>query len=241
MPLGTIASITVSLREVGFTQRGAFHPSADDDVPDIKNNEPTLTLVLAGNVGPAMWERFTSERDPTIDLLDEWSEDVIGKVAKLHGGKAFFPFHEPYLPFQRWAQRAEACYASPLGMFIHSEYGLWHGYRGALAFPEKLQLPAVQNSPNPCISCEMKPCLGACPVGAFRTYESDAACIKANYNVSACVKHLGLPIGNDCMQLGCRARRACPEGISARYKPEQANFHMRAFLRASRIKEGSNI
>ena len=26
------------------------------------------------------------------------------------------------------------CHASPLGLLIHPDYGLWHGYRGALLF-----------------------------------------------------------------------------------------------------------
>ncbi len=34
------------------------------------------------------------------------------------------------------------------------------------------------------------------------------------------------------MDLGCRARRACPVGREYFYDPEQAAFHMRAFLDA---------
>jgi hypothetical protein len=34
------------------------------------------------------------------------------------------------------------------------------------------------------------------------------------------------------MSAGCRARRACPVGAEHAYGPEQANFLMRAFLRA---------
>jgi hypothetical protein len=49
------------------------------------------------------------------------------------GAVGLFPFQKPHLPLQRWAKRAESCHASPLGMFIHPEHGLWHGYRCALA------------------------------------------------------------------------------------------------------------
>ena len=31
---------------------------------------------------------------------------------------------------------------SPLGILIHPDWGLWHSYRGALAFRERLDLPA---------------------------------------------------------------------------------------------------
>ena len=154
----------------------------------------------------------------------------------MHGARALFPFHRPYLPFQRWAQRAEACHASPLGMFIHPKYGLWHGYRGALAFAERLVLPAADKRPSPCISCSEKPCLNSCPVDAFRPLKDGRGGTIVHYDVRLCVKHLGTPAGKDCMQLGCRARRACPEGMSARYQPDQAKFHMRAFLKANRYK-----
>jgi hypothetical protein len=39
------------------------------------------------------------------------------------------------------------------------------------------------------------------------------------------------------MDLGCRARRACPVGRGYHYDPKQAAFHMRAFLDARRTVE----
>ena len=52
------------------------------------------------------------------------------------------------------------------------------------------------------------------------------------YDVAACAGHLEDPAGADCMGAGCRARRACPVGAEHAYGHEQANFTMRAFLRA---------
>ena len=40
--------------------------------------------------------------------------------------------------------RAEAVAPSPLGILIHPDYGLWHAYRGALAFAERLALPRAR-------------------------------------------------------------------------------------------------
>jgi hypothetical protein len=73
-----------------------------------------------------------------------------------------------------------------------------------------------------------KPCLTACPVGAFTP---------AGYNVPACVAHIAAPAGADCMTEGCRARRACPVGPQYRHIPAQAEFHQRAFLEAQRRPE----
>ena len=223
----SLEAIYQALREVGLTPRGAFHPSLEDGVPDLADGQPAATLVLAGNAGPSMWDAFSKARDPSQDLLDDWSRDVLEPLAKALGAGALFPFQKPHLPFQRWAQRAEACHASPLGMFIHPDHGLWHGYRGALAFVERLDLPGPDNRPSPCDSCSDRPCLNTCPVGAFSA--------ESAYDVPACARHLDRPEGEDCMSLGCRARRACPAGAEARYHPDQAAFHMKAFLRARRL------
>jgi ferredoxin len=120
-------------------------------------------------------------------------------------------------------RRAEPVHVSPLGMLIHPDWGLWHSYRGALAFREPLDLPPPDVRPSPCDACATKPCLSTCPVGAFTT---------SGYDTAACVAHISTPAGRDCIDEGCRARRACPVGVAHRLLPEQAAHHMRAFLAA---------
>ena len=51
-----IAGIEAALAEVGLTPRGAFHPNVDDGVPDLPDGRPAGTLILAGNIGPSMWD-----------------------------------------------------------------------------------------------------------------------------------------------------------------------------------------
>lgn len=207
----------------GLTARGAFHPDPDDGVPGNPG-----TLVLVGNAGPAMWDAFEDARaDDTgsANPLDDWVHDTLTAIAGKLGATALFPFGgPPYLPFQRWAQKAEPVHPSPLGVLIHPDYGLWHAYRGALAFAARLDPGPRDNRPSPCESCADKPCLSACPVDAF----SDDG-----YDVPACAGHIATPDGADCVNLGCRARRACPVGTDYTYEPAQAEFHMRAFLGAN--------
>lgn len=210
--------LTAALAEHGLAPRGAFHPGPADVVPGEAG-----TLVLVGNAGPAMWDAFAADRPAGPDALDVWSREVLGLVAARVGAVALFPFGgPPYLPFQRWAMRAEAVHPSPLGILIHPDYGLWHGYRGALAFVERLELPSRDDRPSPCESCADRPCLTACPVDAF----SDSG-----YDVDSCAGYLRSPDGGDCMTGSCLARRACPVGRDYTYPPDQAAFHMSAFLR----------
>ena len=146
---------------------------------------------------------------------------MIDGLARQLGGTALYPFGgPPFRPFVAWAKRAEDLRESPLGILIHPEHGLWHAYRGALALAEVLPLPAWRNRPSPCESCRDKPCLQACPVGAFGP---------AGYDVAACVGFLGGPAGASCLDGGCQARRACPVGRDLCYDPAQARFHMAAF------------
>lgn len=209
------------LRAAGLTPRGAFHPAPGDGVPPLALDTPARTLVLAGNAGPRMWRAFNAARAGGALTLDLWSAGILRALAARLGARAVFPFERPYPPFQRWAMRAEACHASPLGLLIHPDYGLWHGYRGALLFTVAIALPAPDRRVSPCESCADRPCLRACPVSAFDG---------KGYDVPACARHLAGAPEPDCMDIGCLARHACPVGPDYRYAPAQARFHMCAFL-----------
>lgn len=226
---GTLARMEAAAGPLGLILRGAFHCDADDEVPPLPDGRASRSLVLLGNHGDGFWTRFQATpeaRDGRPDPLNRWSERVIGALAQEAGGLALFPFGgPPYRPFLRWAQRAEAVTSSPLGMLIHPDFGLWHAYRGAIALPEALELPARDERPSACDSCTERPCLAACPVGAFTA---------AGYEVTACAEHIAVPAGADCLGLGCRARRVCPVGQAYRYPAAQARFHMEAFLNARR-------
>jgi epoxyqueuosine reductase QueG len=179
-------------------------------------------------VGQAGWQAFAQSPEASLPAhpLDAWTRRVVEQIGAEVGAVSLFPFEgPPYWPFQRWAMRAEPVAVSPLGILIHPEYGLWHAYRAALLFGERLDLPAPIPQPSPCESCAGRPCLTACPVGAFTGSE---------YRVEACVTHIAAAAGALCMEEGCRARDACPVGRGYRYPPAQIGFHMRAFRRARR-------
>jgi hypothetical protein len=214
-----------SLQDAGLTPRGAFHPGSGDGVPPLAANAPARTVVLAGNAGPRMWRTFDAARAGGAMTLDEWSRCVLTGLALQLGARAVFPFERPYLPFQRWAVRAEACHPSPLGLLIHPDHGVWHGYRGALLFAAAIRLPPSDRRASPCASCADRPCLSACPVGAF-----DGTA----YDVPACARYLAGEPEPACMDTGCLARHACPVGRDYRYTPAQARFHMQSFLRNHR-------
>lgn len=222
----------------GLSLRGGFHPGSADSVPALKSGKAARTLLLLGNADSAMWRAFkasvegcdvaassgTLSSGRGLGPLDRWSHRIIAALAEDLGAEPVFPFGgPPYHPFQSWAQKSEPVWPSPLGVLIHRDYGLWHAYRGALCFDSRIDLPLPERGESPCQTCADRPCLSSCPVSAFSG---------EGYDVPACAAHIAKPEGEDCIAQGCRARRACPVGGDARYQPEQATFHMQAFLAA---------
>lgn len=209
MPSPDLTQLTQKIEAAGFVYLGAFH------------NDPKHTLILIGNAGPQMWQRFQAAKTTS---LDNWTRDTVGDLADALDAQALFPFDEPPHPFLTWAQKTGATFTSPIGMSIHPDYGLWHGYRAALIIEELLDLPVLEPQISPCDSCTDKPCLTTCPVNAFTPHA---------YDVPACIAHIKTTDTPDCLEQGCRARRACPVGQNFHYSPQQAEFHMSAFVRAN--------
>ncbi len=200
--------------------RGGFHPTPEDNVP----GNPA-SLVLIGNAGPNLWQKFDPASSEGSDPLDAWTRRVVEKLGTALGAEMLFPFAgPPYLPFQRWAQKCEPVHPSPIGPLIHPTYGLWHAYRAALTFEVELDLPPRHDQTSPCAACPDQPCLTTCPVGAFTRNDHGGA-----YNVPACVEFITSPAGIDCLEQGCAARWACPIGQEWIYDAPQAAFHMKAF------------
>jgi hypothetical protein len=222
---GVIELLGGLLHPHGLAIGGGFHPAASDGVPAMAGGRPVETLYLVATMGRAMWPAFSRSpefADGAPHPLDRWTSRVLCRVADDAGAVALFPFGgPPWLPFQRWAMRGGSVASSPLGILIHPEYGLWHAYRGAVAFGRHLPLPDFDPRPRPCDSCLDRPCLSACPVNAFKP---------EGYDVAGCRKHVASAAGERCREGGCLARLACPVGQEHAYPPAQMAFHMKAFL-----------
>lgn len=197
---------------------GGFNPGPDDDLP-----KGTQTLLLLGPAEPGFWPYLKASpewRDGTPDPVDRWSRRVIGRLACDLRAKALFPFGgPPHHPFFSWALRTGRVWQSPVRLLVHDTAGLMVSFRGALAMKERITLPPKQ--PCPCKTCP-KPCLTACPVGALTG---------AGYDLPACHGFLDTEAGQNCMDGGCRVRRACPVSQAYARMPEQSSYHMRQFHR----------
>jgi len=220
-----LATLGAVLEVAGLRLRGGFQPLPGDGVPPTRDGRPSATLLLVGSVGGSLWPAFSTAPecgDGRPHPLDRWTRRILEPVAAACGATAHYPFDgPPWLPFQRWARRAESVHPSPLGLLIHPDHGLWHAYRGALSFAERLALPPRPEAvPSPCETCVSRPCLHRCPVSAVGAQGLD---------VSSCRTYLRSAAGDACLAAGCLARAACPVGAFARYPEPEARFHMAAF------------
>ena len=150
-------AIAAAVERTGLSVRGGFHPGPEDGVPRLGTGEVAATLVLVGNVGSSVWETFAASgfAGRAEHPLDDWSREVVSGLARELGAEPLFPFGgPPFLPFIRWALRADTVWPSVMGPLIHPHYGLWHAYRGALAFPERFDLPPPDAAARrPCDDC----------------------------------------------------------------------------------------
>ncbi len=195
------------LRRVGLRPLGECQDGAD-------------VITLIGPDEPHFWPIFRASPeygDGAPNPLDRWSARVVSTIAAEHNGTAIFPFGgPPYAPFQNWALKSGRCWTSPIGFLVHEDAGLFVSFRGAIRQPGRA---VIGTWPCPCDTCEDQPCKAACPVDAFAD----------GYDVGRCKTYLRSPNGASCMKRGCAARRACPVGQANRL-PDQAAFHMKAFL-----------
>jgi len=215
------------LKPHGLLLLGTMRVSEQDGVPDVAESRPARQLLLIGNGGSSFWPAFSCSpefRDGLADPLDRWSKRVGDDLATELGGRAIFPFDgPPYPPFLTWAGKTGQVLPSPVSMFVHTKFGLWHAYRFALALSERLDgVPAEAEFKSPCVECKDQPCLKACPVNAFTLN---------GYRVDRCMDYLLSDTETACRRLGCEARRACPVGREFTYLPAHAKFHMDAFVK----------
>jgi len=226
-------SLVKSLKLQGLDIFGAFVVQSEN-CDDAHSHLLGRRALLVGNIGGAMWEKFSKSPeylDNIPDPMNRWTERVLGELGRDFGAETIYPFGETVWPFQQFAKDAMATKPSPLGILIHHQYGLWHAFRGALVVGDcgnqneifwgegEDYLPKSRPE-HPCDACQSKPCITACPVSAFSP---------AGLDVEACYGHLDSGAMPHCSEDGCRARNACPVGLEFRYKSSQIQFHMSAF------------
>lgn len=209
----------------GFLLFGSFKPEDKDQVPKTGTGSAPKTLLIIGSTGPSLWPAFKAApeaQDGQPDPMDRYTRRFLSKLAADFGFKPLFPFDgPPYHPVQKWALKCGGFSQSPFGLLTHTTYGPWAGLRAAFLSADELDTSTGEDTPGPCISCQDKPCLTACPVNAIQ--------LDTGYNVPHCLEYLRRTPDAGCWT-GCRARKACPVGQDHAPSPTNGRFHMKSFV-----------
>ncbi|HEY8278621.1 MAG TPA: hypothetical protein VIH99_03295 [Bdellovibrionota bacterium] len=180
---------------------------------------------LFAHGGRTLWENINQPALEENHPVDTHSRSCTEEfLRQLHADKDMlflYPSDTFLIPLQRLGRFLNVSHPSPLGIDINSDFGPWFAYR--TAFLTKIAIPSVRLSPlaSPCESCNGKPCLTACPVGATGTPFAMSRC--ATYRLGE---------GSHCLDR-CLARIACPYQEQHRYTDEQIRYHM---LRPNHLK-----
>src|SRR5690606_19529922 len=105
-------AVAAAIASTGMVARGGFVPEPSDDVPPLADGRPVHTVIIVGNVGGAIWPRFRAEERSVPDSLDDWTRRMLVPIAERFGAGYVHPSDEPFIPMQRWAQRADDVFES---------------------------------------------------------------------------------------------------------------------------------
>lgn len=186
------------------------------------------TLILIGHGGNAMWRQARAQdRLQGADPIDSFSLFYVTRFINeyMDGCPHVVLYPGPIpIPLQQLGALAGWHHASPLGVGVNEQYGLWFGYRAAVLVQTKLAVDVAVRGDSPCVRCKDKPCVHTCPASALSTTNSP--------NVGVCVdfrlEH-NSPCANQCL-----ARSVCPAGEQYRYSDDQMRYFYRRSLASIR-------
>ncbi|WP_444995160.1 hypothetical protein [Aliikangiella sp. IMCC44359] len=174
-------------------------------------------LLIIGHGGNRMWQAFgESEKEP-LNPIDNFSLNhvtaYLDKQSGVESYQAIYPGGQ-FFGLQQLGKILGWHHDSPFRVGINSQWGSWFAYRVVMLTKSKYQPTAVQRTESPCLQCNQRPCVNACPANALS--ENDFA-------LSDCLSYR--ESANSSCRDKCLARMACPVGKQHQYSIEQINYH----------------
>lgn len=180
-------------------------------------------LILIGHGGRRLWERVSAGGLQGADPIDEYTRHTIAAwFADRMPGRHFRLLYpgEQMLGLQQLGTLAGWHHPSPFMVGLDDEWGSWFAYRAVVLADTDFEPSAVAKRTAPCLSCQSKPCIAACPGDALDG---------GSFSQVRCADHR-LQHGSSC-EATCVARLACPVAVEHRYSDAQMRHSYRISLR----------
>jgi epoxyqueuosine reductase len=127
------------------------------------------TLCLLGHGGKDLWKKLPHPLRKEENPIDHYAVEQMKLFAKnylLNEIQILFPHTHYLLPLQKISRLLNLSRATPMGIDIHQEFGVWFGLRGLFLTKEQIPLPSKLPFMSPCENCQDRPCILPCPTQA---------------------------------------------------------------------------
>lgn len=176
-------------------------------------SEGERQLILIGHGGRRLWEQVNAAGLVGSDPIDDFTRDTIARwFASSQPGRIFrllYPGEQP-IGLQQLGTLAGWHQPSPFMVGIDAQWGSWFAYRAVLLADTDFKPSTVIERHSPCLNCQAKPCIAACPGEAL---------VNGAFSLARCADYR-LQHGSTC-QATCVARLACPVAAEHRYSEAQ--------------------
>ena len=174
-------------------------------------------LILIGHQGRNLWQNVGYCGIDSNDPIDEYTVKTVQEWFNKYYSTADYDVIYPgdyVVGLQQLGQLAGWHYDSPFRVGINDVWGSWFAYRAVVLADTNFEITDALEVDSPCISCNEKYCVAACPAHALENSELNFQCC-IDYRKQA---------GSLCRS-SCLARVSCPIGAENRYTDEQIQYH----------------
>ena len=157
-------SFTEAIHSLHALGLNIFLSTKVSDLPEniypFSEEQKKKTLCLIGHGGRELWKHIPDRDIPhPIDSFCLKQMQLFGENTLNNDIEILFPHDQIILPLQKLGRFLKLSHASPLGIDISNEFGLWFAFRGVFLTDKTMPLIKLQDSTSPCESCIEKPCL----------------------------------------------------------------------------------
>lgn len=181
-------------------------------------------LLLFAHGGTQFWDALQRHGMSGADPVDAFTVACLQRYfAQRLSGESYAILYPGTVPvnLQALGTLAGWHHDSPFMVGVNSEWGSWFAYRALVLADTEFSVTPQEKGVAPCLSCDTRPCISACPAKALEN---------GQFALNKCMAYRQ-QVESQC-QYQCLARLACPIAPQHRYCAEQIHYHYSVSMQA---------